>query len=308
MRRRLGLGVAWCCAALLAGCPQEASPPGGVDAGSVSAPSPAPGAPVQVGAVRLRGGGAAAAAVQRRVEVTLLGQPGFAAPGAAGAWGAAEVSGAWSGAWRDPRDGSGQVLGTARVELRLKMPTPRPSGVAAEYRAEALVGEALPDVSRPEAGVEALVLRVVEETTLSLVKQVRVDRADDGALVRLLGEGDVETLEFAVDAARSRRLKAASPALVRLLGHADRAVVNRAAAALGVVGDRSAVGPLIEAGSRVEALDRLPVIFALGEIGGPEAIAYLEALQGSAEVEPRLGSAVESALARAREQQSGGVP
>jgi hypothetical protein len=49
----------------------------------------------------------------------------------------------------------------------------------------------------------------------------------------------------------------------------------------------------------VEPVDRLPVLYALGEIGGPEAQAYLEAVAANA-AHPSVKAAAQEALERAR--------
>jgi len=263
--------------------------------------------PLRLGDVSVRGAptthGADAATVDRRARDTLLGQPEFV-PTERPGLGPFTLDGTWRVSLGDPRDGSGQVIGTVYVKLTLHQP--RATGpLQAAYTTEAFVGEALAGTRPQEEETSALLLGVVEECALNLTKQVRVDRADDGALLELLGrKDDPELLGFAITAARARRLKRAAPTLVALLGHEQRDVVNQAAAALGDLGDEKAVSALIDAGSRVDPLDRLPVLYALGEIGGPQAILYLQTLAGS-DVDLRVANAAQQALERARSKDGG---
>lgn len=207
------------------------------------------------------------------------------------------VQGSYRATWEDAGDGSGQRLGAVFFELEV-----RPSDGSRDNRYEisAFVGEALKDGQPPTEGLRALVQSVGQEVTGSLARQARAHHATDEALVRFLAQDkDVELLKAAIPKLRQRRVTQAAPGLIKLLKHPEREIVNLAAGALGDVGDRAAVPALIEAGSRVEPADRLPVIYALGELGGPDAVSYLEALRGS-DVHPSLYTPIDNALSRAK--------
>lgn len=235
------------------------------------------------------------------LQAELSKAPEFAAPGDE-ARPSARLSGDYRAAWSPAQDGSPGNLGAVYFELTLRTASPkgRPLDV---YRASAFVGERLPDDKPPAEGLKLLVQGVTQEVAATLVKQVRAQHADDPALLSFLQtRDDVELLKPSIEEARRRRLRAATPGLRALLTHEDRDVVNLAAAALGDVGDRSVVPSLIDAGSRVSPPDRLPVIYALGELGGPEATLYLESL-AQEPLDLALKSAVERALTRAKRPQ-----
>lgn len=212
-----------------------------------------------------------------------------------------KVTGVYRAGFKDVRDGSGQLVGSVLLDVTLRVDRAVAGDRRTPYRAEAFVGEALKGGSAEE-GLPKLVESVTREVAEGLVWQVRIERSDDAALVAMLTPlTPIEALSLAIDEARERKLKRAGPALVTLLKHSERDVVNRAASALGVVGSRDAVPALIDAGSRVEPVDRLPVLFALGELGGADAELYLETLAGSPEMlPPAVRQAARRALERAR--------
>jgi hypothetical protein len=289
-------------AALALGCePGMKTAPAPREAASPAAPS-RPSLPFALGAVSLEvaegplpADAPTAAQVEGWLREALLRHPELSAAPPAGA-ARLVVKGQYRSSWSDARDGSGQRLGAVFLEVSAAVEGRRGEE---PYVASAFVGEALtgPD---PAAALRGLVQGVTGEVAEALVVQPRARLAEDARLLTLLDKGaGAAALKEAIPEARRRKLRAAAPALIGLLQHDERDVVNLAASALGELGDRGAVPALIEAGSRVAALDRLPVIFALGEIGGPEAALYLETLQ-SAALEPALKEALARALERAR--------
>ncbi len=221
-------------------------------------------------------------------ETALLEHPEFTAKKAGGI----EVSGKTRVAGGEARDGSGQVLGSVFLELAMTTPM-------GTYTSSAFIGEALPGKAGLGDELPAFVHTIVDEVVHALVMELRAEAAEDEALLGMLSADDAAGWRPAIAHARSRKLKAAAPALLKLLGNDDREVVNLAAGALGVVGDKKAIPPLIDAGSRVEPVDRLPVLYAVGEIGGPEAIIYLETVEKNS-ADPILRNAARNALERAR--------
>jgi hypothetical protein len=109
--------------------------------------------------------------------------------------------------------------------------------------------------------------------------QLELTRATDDEVAAMVAKGasaGAEVLLGAIDQAGDRRVRAAVPALVRLLESTDETVVLRAAGALGRLGDPAAVRPL----GRL-ALSRAPevphvALRAIGDIGGPEARRTLD--------------------------------
>ncbi|MBH23222.1 MAG: hypothetical protein CMH57_01935 [Myxococcales bacterium] len=199
--------------------------------------------------------------------------------------------------YKDVADGSGQIVGSVFIHavLTLRPPNKRPE----VFRAEAFVGEALSSAGDPKEGLAKLAKSVVREIGENLTAQVQMRHGTDAELLALLNKESPEILGLAIEASRERGLKQAAPRLKALLKHPERDVVNRAASALGDLGSRDVVPALIDAGSRVEPVDRLPVLYALGELGGPEAVLYLETLSESV-TDPTVQRAARSALERAR--------
>ncbi len=81
--------------------------------------------------------------------------------------------------------------------------------------------------------------------------------------------------------------------LIRLLAAGDGQVAPAAAIALGVPGNRGAIGALARALEEGGHATRMAAIRALGAIGGPEAAAVLEraaAEHADAEVRRRAGA------------------
>lgn len=204
-----------------------------------------------------------------------------------------EPVGVLKGTYRAARQGppDGPIVNSVYFGLALEL------NADEHYKTEAFVGEKLREtLDKPLAD---LVRTVAAETTANLAKQVRAAHATDDALLKMLDDTDVDTVSFAIAEVRKRRLKAAAPKVARHLADTNRDVVNLAAGALADVGSSRDVPALIRAGSRAEPVDRLPVLYALGEIGGPEVVTYLETLAEETN-NPAVKGAAERALARAR--------
>lgn len=229
-------------------------------------------------------------ALAQWAKTALLAHPEFVGTDAAGATlaGKARVAGG------EAKDGSGQILGAVTLDLRLETP-------AGVYETQAFIGEALPGKEPLEKELATFSEEIVNEVVHALVMGLRAEVASDEGLLKMLSGEDQAGIEPAILEARKRKLKAAAPALVKLLTHEEREIVNLAAGALGDVGDESAVPDLIDAGSRVQPVDRLPVLYAVGELGGPAAIIYLETVQKNA-AHPAVRAAADSALQRARDE------
>ncbi len=235
-------------------------------------------------------------------EEALLQEPEFVRAKSKGRKGAssASVKASFRADYEDAKDGSGQILGAVFLEVFIQ--TRNAKGKRLErYSTSAFVGEAL-EGKDSDAALVALVSTVSKEVAQNLSKQIRAEFADDKTLLGFLdSDKDVAMLVPALQQIRTRKLRRAAPKVQELLQHPERDVVNVAASALGNIGDRKSVPALITCGSRVEAQDRLPVLYALGEIGGPEAILYLETLVKNIN-HPAVQSAAENALQRARRE------
>ena len=213
----------------------------------------------------------------------------------------AVVTGTYRSQQQEARDGSGQRLGVAFFEVNIDV-MGADGRKAFSPRTEALVGEALKDKTPPPKALASLVQSVAAEVARDLCAQLRVKHGTDDWLVSSLREdSDPGLLKLAIPAVRRRKLTAAAEALIALLKHEDRDIVNIAASALGDVGTASAVPALIECGTRTQAQNRLPVLYALGKLGGPQALIYLETLSKGAD-DPMVKEAAARALEEARKR------
>ena len=220
-------------------------------------------------------------------KAALLAHDEFSGESTAGATLRGEVRAAGG----EAKDGSGQTLGSVFLELTLE--TPR-----GNFETSAFIGEALAGAEPLDKELPAFVKKIVDEVVHALVMNLRADVSTDAQLVSLVAGDDPAAWLPAIAMVRKRKVRAAAPALVARLKAQDREVVNLAAGALGEVGERTAVPALIDAGSRVEAVDRLPVLYAVGELGGPEAIIYLETVEKNTD-HPAVRAAAKTALERA---------
>ncbi len=238
------------------------------------------------------------AQVESWVSGGLLAEPEFVAP-VEGPGASGQIKGSFRAGHQLAQDDSGKRLGA--VYLLIKFSGQDSGGRALEpFSTEAFVGEALPEGKDPDEALAAFVEQICAEVAGDLSRQIRAKYSDDEGLVGFLAaREDLALLKPAIMEARARKLRAAAPHLKALLTHDERDIVNLAASALGDVGARTDVPALIDCGSRVSPIDRLPVLYALGQIGGPEAALYLETLAASVD-EPALKQAVEQALGRAR--------
>ncbi len=98
---------------------------------------------------------------------------------------------------------------------------------------------------------------------------------DDAALVADLGAPDARVRDVAVRILADRRHAGAVPALVERLSDPDPEVVERAIGALGQIGDRRAVTPLVRLAQRRQGPSVAQLARIIGDIGGPDARAYL---------------------------------
>lgn len=236
--------------------------------------------------------------VQGWLEASFKGNPEFAPPpGEAGP--TARARGSYRAQHQEARDASGQRLGAVFLELDVSLHDAQGKRLE-RFSTEAFVGEALPDGEDPDKALAQLVQRVGDEVAGSLARQIRARYATDEALLdHLTRLDDKALLEPSILEVRRRRVRDATDKLVALLKHPERDIVNIAASTLGDVGDQTAVPALIDSGSRVGVEDRLPVLYALGKLGGPQAILYLETLSKEAD-EPTLARAASQALTEAR--------
>ncbi len=208
----------------------------------------------------------------------------------------------------DSTDGSGRVLASVMMYVTMDVTVPG-KRLPKSFRAEAALAEDIAGAEDRKKALTKVVESAVDHVTTSLAAQAQLLFGSDAEVVALLdNKQPVEVIKLAIYETRLRRLKEAAGPLRLLLKHDNREVVNTAGGALGLVGERSDVPQLIELATRVSEKDRLPFIFALGELGGTTATTYLETLKKEAGPETTLGKAADHALRRARNKTSGKMP
>lgn len=126
------------------------------------------------------------------------------------------------------------------------------------------------------AAMRAALENVLRQVTESAVLQLAaLDRADD-ALVADLRAADSRIREFALRTLAERKHPAAAPLLIdRLKDTSDAEQVRRTIGTLAEMKAKSAVPALIDLARGRDSGFLQEIVFAVGEIGGPEAEAYL---------------------------------
>lgn len=128
--------------------------------------------------------------------------------------------------------------------------------------------------TRREALREALRRALTQVAQAAALQLTAVERPD-AALQQDLRSQDDRVREFALRVLADRRNPAAAPLLIRQLGEDDPQRVRQAIGALAEMKARGAVPALIELVKDREIGFVQEVVFAIGEIGGTEAEAYL---------------------------------
>lgn len=125
-------------------------------------------------------------------------------------------------------------------------------------------------------------------------------------LVQALGDPDLRVRAKAIDACATVRANDATPVLVQhlFIRGTEPEMKRRILAALGKIGDPRSVKPIMDFLERdLDHATRGTAIFALGEVGDPEAMDFLEALEGT-EPHPTLKRLAREARAKVQYLQS----
>lgn len=130
----------------------------------------------------------------------------------------------------------------------------------------------------PEAREKAFRLAIdgaLADAAEQLALHLETAARSDEELAAELGHADGQRREFALRVLADRKSPVAVPHLLRRLGEADRTVQLRAVGGLVAVGDERAVPPLIDATLGRDPSFVIQLVYAIGEIGGEDAEAYL---------------------------------
>lgn len=182
--------------------------------------------------------------------------------------------------------------GDARVVVEAELHCPRDDGLTPGSRRERAVDTFKIDLSDVRAfdkddgasGVarlEVLIGDVARRAARALNGQARMRQASDADLLEALAEDEHPgVLAESASEAGERRLTAAVDHLVRLTDHDEELVAMRAGAALGLLGDRrdETLRALVRLTEGPSQARHLVAIHALGDIGGPGALRYLDNL------------------------------
>jgi hypothetical protein len=173
--------------------------------------------------------------------------------------------------YRDTAMVSGQVVEKWRLRVALS-PT--------ESTGDALPLEGVGDVIADEAVPRADELRTVaEEAAREMADERKLLRKPASDVEAALSSSSREVRDFAIRLAGQRKLRTLVPVLCqRLNDEPEPDLVLRVVGALVQIGDARAVGPLAELTKRRHPVFVNQIVFAVAQIGGPEAEAYLDTL------------------------------
>jgi hypothetical protein len=177
------------------------------------------------------------------------------------------------------------TTGEVRMSLQGELHCPHADRIES-YRMENQARHRLTGTGKDEAN-RTLLTMVQTQTALiamGLYGQATMRHASDNTIVQVLTREKTTgiLMEAAIEAGE-RKLVKAIPALIRLTSHREETVVLRAAAALGLLKvRRPEVLTALARLTRGNDLERhLVAVNALGDIGGPQAIRYLDNLASS---------------------------
>ncbi len=182
-------------------------------------------------------------------------------------------------------------------------------GVTHRYELEGFGQRAIERPADPQARQEAM-RAALEEAVRSAVDgahvQLRALRSKDAALVAKLEGGEGPEREAALAVLTERGHPAAVDVLIERLGSdAEPDQVRRAMGALAELREERAVRPLIESTRGRDAGFIREVVFALAQIGGEEATAYVFTVAQGHD-DPLVRAAAEQALGELQSRTAGG--
>ncbi|MCK6552078.1 HEAT repeat domain-containing protein, partial [Myxococcota bacterium] len=129
----------------------------------------------------------------------------------------------------------------------------------------------------PGEPFDALVADAIRDAGDDVATAMRLADAKDDAVIEALDSPERGVRARAIAMCGERKLRAAVPKLVELVKRddQDQDLVLKAIGALVAIRDPRAVGALIDAGRRRSAGYLTQILFAVADLGGREAEAYL---------------------------------
>ncbi|MCA1828858.1 MAG: HEAT repeat domain-containing protein, partial [Myxococcales bacterium] len=161
------------------------------------------------------------------------------------------------------------------------------------------------DPAARHAAFDAALDAAMREAVTALKDQIDARHKTEEQLLGDLSSQDPRVRDYAIRVLADRRSPVAVPQLIARLQDPSPDVARRAAGALIAIGDRRAVSPLIEMTRKRRPEDVGPILYAIANLGGPEAEAYLFTLEsGSPDEEIRRAAhgAYADLLRRKQEQ------
>ena len=162
----------------------------------------------------------------------------------------------------------------------------------------------LEDKQGGKTSLEALIRTISETFAQAVIEQMKTRHASNEELLAVFDASDnVGALMEAASEAGERRLVEALKPLIRLTAHADAVVSLRAGSALGMLGieDVEALRALATMTEGPDPEHHLIAIHALGDIGGPRALRYLDTL-AIGHPDPAMRDAARLTSLRAKDQ------
>lgn len=140
-----------------------------------------------------------------------------------------------------------------------------------------------------------LAIEALDEAARSLASGIKLAEAGDKEVLAAISSDDRGLKKRAIIMAGERKLKDALPPLMELVRNEaedDHDLVLKAIGALMAIGDERAVSALIDAGRRRTSAYLSQILFAVAQLGGKEAEAYLFTVSnGHADPEIRKNAA-----------------
>jgi HEAT repeat protein len=190
--------------------------------------------------------------------------------------------------------------GTLYVLVEADMGRRRPGALPEAYEARAV--RQLPYDPATDGALEPLlrgqIERTVDETRGRLVATLRLAGGSDAAVLAMLGDEDPLVRAAAAREAGERGLVGAVEPLERALDAEEAELRLSALGALGRIGDARAVPAVARRTQGMNVEEIRAAVFALGDIGGPEARRYLGTM-AYGHPDPAIQDAAKAALAGA---------